>query len=741
MSRTLSANVLAGIGGGSNPVYLLQVDSDTTTYYWATQPFTDTEPAPDQVYVSSRLLRKGLGKVKTKIDIRSGGNIAEVNQFEFSLVNGDLYSDTLAAQYFENRRVELRLIFADQDDPFWSNAAPLFSGFVQSVAWDTERIVFKCEDGWKRWGRAIPPILLSAERFPKLPEANEGRPAPIIIGDWTLGDGVNRNFVPSNYSPSSAQIIHRDYFKVLITKPPRNAGDQGSLNATAVVACHAMHTLPPANQDVYKFLYDAAAKRWYRTLYEYDAVDGFGTVESGLQTISLYPDSSAAAKIRRVYRIIPEWYANSGTVTDEENPINEDDTDYMTIDIGQWIQYAVPYTTEIAGTIKVLKLYWKRGILGSMVDDKLVWRCDKTGESFQTGDCPANDDLNSSDITSSWTDTCASGNIGGTLIKFTGTAVGADDGSSFSLFSVFLEVITEEEVALTELFDTGKGLPYGSWIDDEHTPDPALSEDDLIENAAYAVEALLIDLDFTDAGIENIDTDSFDAVATHRSSWKIARDILEQKDVFDYIAEICREFCFAFFERGDGTFTVRRIDQTAAAVTTYGRETFLMKGQDTSFKIGRVPVKEIYNDFILHYKVNVASDEAEKMLFVRSPEASYDSSYTNLSSEGQDYWDLCHDSYTNFQQVNKWEFTAKWIRDDATAELFLKWIIWRLTQRRHEVSFAAPLSALALELCDEAKFTHPLMPAAMDSTTRFRLTEQTIDPSTDTIDCTFTEVA
>ena len=286
-------------------------------------------------------------------------------------------------------------------------------------------------------------------------------------------------------------------------------------------------------------------------------------------------------------------------------------------------------------------------------------------------------------------------------------------------------------------------MMFGAWIDDNHTPDPALDEGDLIENPAYVVESLLIDNDCTDATITEIDTDGFDAVATVcAANWILARQILEQKNVFDYIAEICREFYFAFFERSDGTFTLRDIRKTALSVTTYGTNTFLMKGQDTSFKIGRIPVKNIYNDFILHYKVNVATGEAEKMVFCRHPdEASFDASYTNLTSLGSAFWGLCHTSYTNLQQVNTWEYTAEWIRDEGTANQFIKRMIYHLKSRKYEVLFTAPLSALALELCDEAKFTHPLMPAAMDSVTRFRLVEQSIDPNTDTIDCTFLEVA
>ncbi|MCK9569434.1 hypothetical protein M0R72_10890 [Candidatus Pacearchaeota archaeon] len=756
MSRALSANVLAGIAGGSNPVYLLQVDSDTTTYYWATQPFTDTEPAPDQVYVSSRLLRNGLGKVKTKIDIRSGGNIAEVNQFEFSLVNGDLYSDTIAAQYFENRRVELRLIFADQDDPFWSNAAPLFNGFVQSVAWDTDRIVFKCEDGWKRWARDIPPLTLSLTDEPLLPQDNIGKPYPILIGDWSEGwisggaqGGLNKTGIASNRA-SSSRTCHRDYFKAYLLKPFQRSGDQTTENPRAVTCCHET-MVGPADDDKLRYWWNNNRKCWHRVNVRIDTLNGeaFGTTLAGAKTIEVFVyDQEASGDPLPFWNYIDfvplrDTINEAGSPTSPENAIDNDDSTYATlVSNGDTVSYEI--SGESGSSDRAGKwadvYYWVDDVNGNYAAGDVKIKVEKDGETaLGWSNIAAVGSLQSVEIGSDTSGfNISSGQYSGIRIKF------LHDGSyndEFRLRCVFLRVAEKGgDVPRSEIYETGMGLMYGSWIDDNHTPSPALAEGDLIKNPVYLVEALL--LGWTEATISDIDTAAFDAVATHRSSWKIARDILEQKDVFDYIAEICREFCFGFFERADGLFTVRRIDLTAAAVTTYGTETFLKKGQDTSFKVGRLGVKEAYNDFILHYKVNVATGEPEKMLFVRHPdEASYDASYTNLSDERADFWDYCHDSYTNFQQVNLWEYTAEWIRDDATAELFLKWIIWRLTQRRHEVSFAAPLSVLALELCDEAKFTHPLMPAAMDSTTRFRLTEQTIDPSTDTIDCTFTEVA
>jgi hypothetical protein len=236
---------------------------------------------------------------------------------------------------------------------------------------------------------------------------------------------------------------------------------------------------------------------------------------------------------------------------------------------------------------------------------------------------------------------------------------------------------------------------------------------------------------------------SFDTLHTHRSTWKLARQLLEQKDVYEWLAEICKEFCLACFESGDGKFTLQKIDATADAVTTYGDSSILMADsmKADTFRLERGALDYVFTEFTLKYKINMATGEPEKTLFVKTPEAgSYDASYTNLTSSQSTYWGKCQTAYTNYIQHNLWEYTANWIRDDATAELFLKFMITLLTRRPYIASFTSSLSMIALDLLDEVKIAHPLLPAAIDSTSRFRLTSQTLDPMKCTIQNTFTEV-
>lgn len=751
MSRSLSANVLAGIGGGSNPVYLLQVDSNEGTFYWSTQPFTDTEPTPDRVYTSSRLLKNGLGKVKNSIDLRSGGNVAQVNQFEFRLANGDLYSDTLATQFFENRRVELRLIFADKVDPFWSNAAPLFRGYVQGVpSWDAQQITFKCTGGWKKWGRKIPQRILDTTLFPLLVQENLRKPIPIIYGDWTEGyignatleqvGGLNKSGIASNYSILGSNIRHRDYFRGYFLRP----FGEGVMNFWAwdVFGSHDMKLIHIPYEDVEKFYYLADRKMWARLSVRHSGTYTFGEEYEGLfcQGAFLYLTPSQG---QRVYcDLIPVVdETNTSGATNAAYASDEDALNYCTLDAnGEVAAFETrsdngegdpPYGLHLKYYVAAVnrsddKLQYRvLSDSGTVIDWTDVGGYGSLQDVALDGYLPINDSEN--------------GIYTGIKIQFKYVDVGGhDSGCEFRLYVVFLQITEKISEPPAVIYVSGKGRMFGSWIDDAGHSN-SFNAGDLIENAAYVMESLLIDE--AGAATSNLQLASFDSLATLRSSYKAARQLLEQRDLFDLLAEVCHEFAFACIEAPDGKFALRKIGATADAVTTYGRDTFLMKGQDTSFTIGRLDVKEIYNDFILRYKVNMATGEPEKMLFVRHPdEAGYEEEWTNLTSDREDTWEICATAYVNFQQVNLWEHTALWIRDDATAELFLKWIINRLTRRRHTVSFTAPLAALALELCDEAKFTHPLMPDAMDSVSRFRLIEQSIDPTTDTIDCTFLEV-
>jgi hypothetical protein len=141
-----------------------------------------------------------------------------------------------------------------------------------------------------------------------------------------------------------------------------------------------------------------------------------------------------------------------------------------------------------------------------------------------------------------------------------------------------------------------------------------------------------------------------------------------------------------------------------------------MDGNRSTFKLDRVPLRDVYSEFVLYYQENYATGNFDRIVYVKNPQATeYDAKHTNLSSEGSTYWGYCSTAYTNYRTVNRWEYKAKWIRGAATAERFLKFMIAKMTRRPYIVEFESTLDLIDLELMDTRKLSHPILPAAIDS--------------------------
>lgn len=813
MPRALSSNVQLGMGERAEPCYLLEVESSAATYRWATRTFTDGA----QTYSGDRLLRNGLGKITTRIDIRRGGNIAEVAGFRFELANADLFSDAIAGEYFENRRVELRLIFPDFADASWANAVVLFRGFTQHMAWDTEKITFDCKDGWRKWGQLLPKRIVTVEEFPYLPQGNVGKAFPIIYGDF-YGTPLHKDSIAAQYTSGRGHPL--DFVKVYVLRP--GEGVTPTDVGIVLVAGHDIKTFRPLAGDVLADFIDNR-KVWSRT----DMSDGAGSLSGG----AYYRINCSAAQRGTAWDtdIVPLLKSQLGT-TNGNLAVDTNPANWATLTAGQSATFRIPSAAlkELPDLNTGSVILWCDFARSGISDDVLRITITKPNEPVPPNGVIVTDVLPSlfdghskpavkltssepglplggqatggaatylDDTAKSWTtnqwagfylklfkNVFAAGHevreiVSNTATRLTVSAafsappvsgeryeihfrgewdfatingyeelqikleyvtVGGNDGGTFSFRNLYLRGRSQTPELRAELYATLEGRKYGAWIDDASHSN-SFNAGDLIESPAYLIESLL--LDEAGATLNNIAASAFDALHTLRSSWKVARQIRERRDLYDFLAEIAFEFGFACFERSDGKFTLRRIDASAELVGTYTTAFYAMRGADTTFAVERGDVKDVRNDFVLRYRVNAATGDPEQTLFVKSPEAaSYDAGYTNLTSEGAAYWQKCRDAYVNFGQKNTWDYTAQWIRDDMTAQRFLKFSIERLTRRPHTARFVAPLATLDLELLDEAKLSHDLLPPGVDGAARFRLIEQEIDPASDTITNGFLEV-
>jgi hypothetical protein len=240
---------------------------------------------------------------------------------------------------------------------------------------------------------------------------------------------------------------------------------------------------------------------------------------------------------------------------------------------------------------------------------------------------------------------------------------------------------------------------------------------------------------------------SFEVVAGERTSWKFAREILDRENSIDLLSQLAYEGCFGYFVNGSGQEDLGRIDPQATSTLLDITNCICTSSGDSSFSIMKTQIKDIKTSFILKYKKNYATDEYDKTLYVNTPDATaYSASYTNLTSDAETYWNKCSAAYVTFRVNNVWEYEAQWIRDDATAELFIKFMIDRLSRRAYLIEHETSLEALEWELLECVQWTRAFMPPIKDEEnenydgTVWRLIEQRVNPNTSRVKCTWLDV-
>ena len=768
MSFTLSANVTAGKAGGSTPLYLLELHSLSTTYRFGTSGTADVGGWSGVEFTGGRIAENGLGNITNQCDITFGGNVSTISEFNFKLINTDLWALTLVngGEIFENGVVELRLIYSDKTAPSWANADPRFYGYVDSWYWDESFVYFKCKSRVIK-EKELPSRLLTKEEFTNIPDENNGVPAPLIYGDFTLDSGVNKSGIASNISPGGSEVIHRDYVRGMFLSPIQSINNLNSPdnNPRTVWASHDLHTPVLAYQDLWKFYWDSTHKCWGRRAVQFDGTEAFGAFVSGLSTQATFTTDSVGYVYPELIPIIDS--VNSSSATNLIYAVDEDDSNYTTLDAnGEIASYEMPAGFGKGSGGGLVYCYFRVDTVNRSDDTCQIEITDESGSAvYAFTNIAGYGSFQYVDITSLIVN---EGDVTGIRIRFKYVDVTGHDAScEMRIRSVFLRLREKLEIPGDYIYTTVKGRKYGDWIDEApHTC--AYNEDDLIENPAFTVESLIeheLAVDISERLVYESGNVShgFDRVGLQRDLWKLARQVLDQENSRELIRQIAYEFGFAYFERRNGDICVARIDPLGNPATITSADV-LSNNNKSSLSVKRVEARDMKNEFVLKYKQNNATGDYEEILYVKSPnEAVYNALYTNLDSSGETYWDICRAAYNDYSVVNKWEFEAKWIRTKATAEMFLKMMIKKLTRRPYIVEFESSLNLCDIELMDVRRIVHRLVPTAPDRSadnfedgyrfnynsvlddttangTHYRCMKQVEDPTKKTIKHTFLDV-
>jgi len=135
----------------------------------------------------------------------------------------------------------------------------------------------------------------------------------------------------------------------------------------------------------------------------------------------------------------------------------------------------------------------------------------------------------------------------------------------------------------------------------------------------------------------------------------------------------------------------------------------LTKNPIFSYTMEMSSIDEVYNDFILRYGQNYATNEYNKIFYMTNGEgivANVETNLTDYEADLENSQTLANleyytsHSYNNIHTTNTLEFEAWAIRDDATAAKLLQYFIEWYTKRRWKVSLITGLNGLAFEIGD-----------------------------------------
>src|SRR3990172_275267 len=185
---------------GKDLFYVLKVVSASNTYYWVTNKtvfsLCDTTTAdPGHIALtkdSARVAKLVDGQdqsvvVESGIDIEEfGGGGAETAQFQFAVLNQDEYSDTLEAQDFIYRQVELRMGFIDTVNGTGLGDMLVIANYnIDNVdVYDWGMYLFNCVDSSLVRDKALPDKVITKQTHPRAPESSYGMVIPYLYGDF-----------------------------------------------------------------------------------------------------------------------------------------------------------------------------------------------------------------------------------------------------------------------------------------------------------------------------------------------------------------------------------------------------------------------------------------------------------------------------------------------------------------------------------------------------------------------------
>lgn len=755
--KTLPNAIIAGIHGDSERVVLVRIIPESGDTWgellWATRNITVTDwedGVASKSFAGGVLAEGGLGTIKQSVDIRQGGNVAKVSGLTLTICNpeynGEDRFDQIFTDNLENREVEIRLVFWTGSNPAWSDTLLLYKGVIEDVTFDYETYQIKIKDAGFKRHKEISDLILTEDAYDEIPEYNKGKVVPLLYG--TLHPGA---LYLSDYSMCPIIRSNKNKEQFIIS---RNKIKSGAAHST--------------------YLYFSDVNRM-----------AFLFVDSGEFTFNYERPSFVSFPLN--VNIKAKFYSQlekQGTKTDPttldfKNAVDQSIDTYFTLESSQKLYLKVPIPAKFGEIINEGSNLRLKATFGTVSGTGRVKYYNPTWDDgaggFSTGITLADfisndynysigDDKTAHGKHPTQDDQYNSWEWDELSVLELGIEMDAESSAQIKniwlyinnmvVFSTSVISLVHSEVGvplyfgyfprkakpdfmrqMENILSNVDGADFGSWIGEDSRTN-GYTTDDLIEYGAYIIEAILRDeLGLTSS---EIDYDSFDNIGNdtdgERKDWKFATRIDSSINSLKIITEFCRQAGIIFFQDYQNKEKVVTLTKKTAT-KTIDRTTI----QQDSIKIDLSELGDIFNEFYVNYSKSLMSDNFRKTLYITASDH-------NLSSNARThpistYTGLCSDSQSRYNHTKRLTIDCDWINDDATAELFIKWLAEWFCYRKRIVPFDTDgLDHIDLEMGDQVKIDHTLLPTGISNDASFLLFDVAHDLDNDRMKFEFMQI-
>jgi len=240
-------------------------------------------------------------------------------------------------------------------------------------------------------------------------------------------------------------------------------------------------------------------------------------------------------------------------------------------------------------------------------------------------------------------------------------------------------------------------------------------------NTVYNAYRLMLE-GYDGISAANIDYDNLPDVRHNKASykWFVGRQLLEQKNSFEYIKELAQDSFTAVVPTRNGKrkITAWR-DRTDAPHGTHD-ETVIIRDSITNYTKSKV--QDVYNNFTIKYGYSPGPDGFLAQYQIKE----VDQETIPTGEQFPTLWDICHMSYDIYAVQKELKRELKWYNDrsqwynsgeggdglgtDDSSYNFLENAVYYMTRQKDRVEYMLPMNThnVHIELGDPITFNDPI---------------------------------